>query len=146
MKTRLLPGLTLIEVLIVIGIVAALASIGIFVSMNLYHGYTLVSQRDQLVTLMQKARSQSLYNTNQASHGIYIAPTQFILFQGGSYLTRTPSYDEVVERDPVIIVSGHSEVVFEQLNAKLPTPVSITLAQDSRSMSIIINEEGAIIF
>src|SRR3989344_9280246 len=65
-----LTGFTLTEILVVVGIFALLMSFSLVVSLDIYRGDSFRAEQDFVISILQKARSQSINNINETSHGI----------------------------------------------------------------------------
>ncbi len=150
-------GFTLIEMLIVIGIMTSLGGVALVVSMNNYHAYAFRAERDTLVSLLQKARSQSMSNLclgasmscmNGRPHGVYISAGQYTVFQGQTYAARDSAIDEIYLMRGVDVMtrSGSlTEVVFAQLSGDVALPGYITfLNSDGHVSTTTITSQGAI--
>ncbi len=150
-------GFTLIEILIVIGIMTLLGGMALIVSMDNYHAYAFRAERDTLVSLLQKARSQSMSNiclgtagscTNGKTHGVYVSAGQYTVFQGPTYATRDTVVDEIypVRGVDVQKKSGSlTEVVFSQLSGDVLLPGYITLLNsDGHVSTTTITSQGSI--
>lgn len=150
-------GFTLIEILIVIGIMTLLGGIALIVSMDNYHAYAFRAERDTLVSLLQKARSQSMTNvclgvsgscTNGRPHGVNVSTGQYTVFQGQTYAARDAAVDEIYQVRGVDVKtkSGSlSEVVFAQLSGDVLNPGYITLLNsDGHVSTTTITREGEI--
>src|SRR5439155_93802 len=76
-------GFTLIEIMIAVGILAIIATLGLFVSFDFYKGYAFRSEKSIVVSTLQKARDESLSNINQTRHGVHFgaSPLQYIIFE-----------------------------------------------------------------
>ena len=93
-KTR--AGMTLAEVIVVMAILSIVAAISLAVSMDSYRGYAFRGDRDMLVAVLQKARSQAINNicrgsscTNGKPHGVHFAsPGQYVIFEGTDFADR----------------------------------------------------------
>ncbi len=140
-------GFTLIEVLVVVGIFILLASLGLFMSLDTYRGTSVRSERDMVVVLLEKARSQSMNNINQATHGFCFdnAGKNYAVFEGLNYAVAvnkefTPAGNITLAPD-----CSSGGVIFEQLSGSLVgSPVSLVLTQNSQSRTVSINSEGLI--
>ncbi len=149
-------GFTLIEVLIVIAILTLVLSLSMILSMDDYRGYSFRDERNKIIGLLEKSRSQAINNIcldiscdNGVSHGVYILNNTFTAFEGTSWSTRHPAQDEITEINKTITISGVNEVVFSQLSGDAtttPKTISdITLTDISGHNSVItINTEGNI--
>src|ERR1039458_2199647 len=70
-ESRTTNGFTLIEVLVVMGILAILSTMGYLITIDFYKSYAFNAERDTIVSLLQKARAASLSNINESPHGVY---------------------------------------------------------------------------
>lgn len=137
-------GFSLIEMLVVIALMAALAAIGLIAGLDSYQRYLFRSDLDTAAALLQKARSSALNNIGEASHGVYFGDTgKFVLFRGASYALRNPSYDLPIEKSKVVSASGLREVVFVPLSGETAGG-NIVLSDGARNVAITINNEGGI--
>ena len=154
-------GFTLLEVVIVMGILAIIFSMGIAVSFDFYRNYSFRSEKDTIISLLQKARSQSMNNINQVRHGVrFQNPLQYIVFECEPHeppcidyahantsrnMAISPSYGTTISNTPF-------DVVFDQLSGCLRStttacsadPVTITVSDGPKSYAITINSEGQI--
>ena len=137
-------GFTLIEILISVGILGVIFGASLFASLDLYRSYLFISQRNTLITMLEKARAQSQNGINGNAHGVEITPSNFILFSGESYGTRDTSLDVIFPVDDVIEKSGSSEVVFSAIDANVDAMHEIVLSDSKNSINFRINSEGGI--
>ena len=134
-------GFTLIEIVIVIAIVGFLAIFGIIIGADSYARYNFHSEEDIAVSLLQRARSESINNIGGVTHGIYFAdPADLILFSGSSY---AGSYELKIAKSQIVsydysACSGN-QVVFAQLSGKTAGCVI-----KINGKNITINNEGGI--
>ncbi len=160
MKSRntcsLVKGFTLIELLIAVAIFSVILGLGLIMSIDVYRGYSQRSERDVVVSLLQKARGMSLANIDQSRWGVCYAAPSYLIFKG-SY-TAGASTNEVFPVSAAVVLSGFpqcglgSEIVFDQLTGKLVPQLSpatsettITITQPGRpTQSVSVNNEGRI--
>ena len=145
-------GFTLIEVLVVMGILAILSTMGYLVTIDFYKSYAFNAERDTIVSLLQKARAASLSNINQSPHGVLLdaANSQYVVFQGtpGNSLDQDVSYSPGISRTDTL--STNHEVVFQQLTGNAldsngnPLNGNIILTEGNRSETISLNNLGQI--
>jgi prepilin-type N-terminal cleavage/methylation domain-containing protein len=144
-------GFTLIEIIIVVGLLAIIAGFGLFLSMDSYRGYVFHAEQNLAISVLQKARSQAIVNIDQQPHGVYLdlAGKQYIIFEGPTH-TSFPSTNIPV---PFISSSishsgmgGANEVLFNQLDASVSVVPSALHLSDSASHNsdINFNNEGQI--
>lgn len=155
-------GVTLIEVIMVISIVATVASMAIIVNMESYRGNNFRNTRDSIVSGLQHARALSINNvcyTTAASpctegkpHGIHINIdvngniSDYVIFQGTTYSptdTLNTSIDIGKNVTKAVSFTGLAEVSFEQLSGKT-TAGTITLTDGEKTSVISIGSEGQI--
>ena len=137
-------GITLVEILIAMGILAIILSLGYFIGFDFYRNYALHSEKDILLSVLRKTRSQALNNVNSTGHGVYIGNNSYTIFYGSSYVSRDSQYDENIREAPGIALSGLNEVVFAPLAATSTASSTIVLNNGQKSFFIDINYEGRI--
>jgi Tfp pilus assembly protein FimT len=136
-------GLTLIEILVVIGILIGLFAIGSLFDTSSLSRQTVSSEQAMLVSILQKARSRAMNNVDHVKHGVHIDPSsdQFVIFEGSSYVG-APT-DEEIPRNTSIVPSGATDAVFDQLSGN-SADASITLTQGPQAKTIDIKANGLI--
>lgn len=137
-------GFTLIEVVMVLGILGVVFALGLPVGIDAYRNYLLTSETRKLVSVLRRAEEFALSNKNEDSHGIFLEENNFVLFKGVSFGSREGAYDEDYPREPSISISGFTEIVFSQLSGKPSATATVVLSNGLTSQSIDINEEGTI--
>src|ERR1700690_15728 len=120
-------GITLIEVIVVIALVAIVSSFGLFISMDNYNDSSFRNERDLFISALMHARAQAMDNTcldtstvnctDGKEHGVYIdktgndVVTDYVIFQGATYNAEDPT-NEIIKANHYITSSGASEVDF----------------------------------
>jgi len=155
-------GMTLAEILIVIGILLLLGTLGLFISIQTYQGYAFRSDKDILISALQRARSQSVFNiclgtsttcTGGRPHGVKIDTLnkKIIIFQGLSYDlgpgrdANDQAQDFAINTNPNITYSGLNEVVFTQLSGDATAgQITLTDTTNNQEDRVNINSEGQI--
>lgn len=152
-------GFTLLEVLVVIGILTLVAGAGTFFGLESVRGNSFRNDRDMLVAVLQKARSQSTSNmcfgsgcSGGKSHGVRVESGQYVIFQGADWASRDSAVDEAISINTgTVTVSGPLgvvpyDVVFAQLSGDAnPATAEITVVDTAGHSSLIsINGEGRI--
>jgi len=150
-----------LEILIAITLLVIIMMLGLFISFDFYKSYAFRSERDIIVSVLQKARNQSLNNINQTRHGVHFEETPFLKYiifecplgtpQCTSY-TANPSTDIVIDSSYGIAITAPSlpfDVVFDQLNGSCVSsnctgPLTIIVSYDAKSYDISVNSEGQI--
>jgi len=140
-----LTGFTLIEITLVIALIIIIFGFGLTISFDSYRKDNLKAERDTLISVLQKARNESINNLNNTPHGFYFDGTDYILFDGSSYASRDASRDLKIVKNPSITIGGLTEIVFEQLDGNANPIGDITLSDGINPViSININQEGRI--
>ncbi len=137
-------GFTLVETVIVLGILGLVLVIGFPVGLDAYRNYLLSSETRNLVSILRRASELAFSNKNESNYGVYLDSSRFILFKGSSFVSRDTAFDEDYPREPSITVSGFTEIVFSQLTGKPNATATIQLSNSLTSQLIDINEEGVI--
>ena len=137
-------GFTLVEVIIVVGMMTVLALFTVVITAGSYTRNVLESERDSVVSFLWRARARAIHNINQTGHGLFITTSSYIVFQGNSYAARSSTLDEVFPKSGGITSSGLSEIVFQPPEGSSASTGTITLTNQAKSAMIIINGEGQI--
>jgi len=155
-KVKNNSGFTLVEVLITMGILGLAVGITAALTMNDYYGRDFRTERQLAVSLMQKARAQSIANINQSQfgHGLFIdiANNQYVLYEPVSDSTVPPDHgydgsasgnEEIKFFSVRVAHTGMTHVVFSPINGKADV-YGGDLSLDGVKSIISINEEGQI--
>ncbi len=141
----------MLEVLVVMGIFVLVSGFALLFSMDSFRGSTFQGDRDLLVSLLQRARAQSVSNmctavgcTDGKSHGVAVVGDTYVLFEGGSYATRTTAADSVFSSSQTVTRSGDTEVVFSQLAGTTTAQKVFTLNYGSLVSAITVEPNGRI--
>ncbi len=147
-------GFTLIEMLIVIGLIGIVSGYSVVMGLDGLRGDSYRAERDTIVILLQQARTEALNNIDESKHGVAFFPAahprSYVEFAGNSYLSvgRDTSKDTVVDAQyAVAFASGSpSEVVFDQLSGNTSFSGNIVLIDTQRQFSsnMTITSEGGI--
>ena len=134
-------GFTFIEILVVIAILGTLFAIGLLMSMEAYRGYSRRSDRDILVSALERARSSALANTNQREWGVCYDSTgpSYIIFSGSSYseaITKT-----TLPSSPGVALDTSGATAFSCLAGGI---IFAQLTGDTSDNSIVLTQ-GAVI-
>ncbi|MDP3741155.1 MAG: prepilin-type N-terminal cleavage/methylation domain-containing protein [bacterium] len=133
-------GFTLIEVIIGMGILATIAAFGLFISMDVYRGNSFHTERNIIISILQKARSRAVNNINQISHGVCFQSGNYVIFEGPTCPGTNP---ETFPRGSSVSSTWPSEIVFDQLTGNT-IGGSITITDGARTSIVTINNEGRI--
>ena len=155
--TGMCSGFTLIEILVVMGLMSCFATLALLMGVDSYRSYSFRADRDALATYLLRARAQAVNNVcledqgypckSGQAHGVLIDTdnAQYVLFQGTSSLFRNKNLDEYAPADSSIVRTGISEVVFTQLSGEA-TPTGDIMLRSSNGMisTTSVNSAGRI--
>ena len=124
-------GFTLMEVIIVVGLIGMIFGLTAFVSINSYRGSSFRNERDALIGVLGRARNQAMNNTclggctDSKPHGVHITVNDYTIFQGATYNSADP-LNEVIKKDSSISIQGlgttsFTDVIFTQLSGDIST-------------------------
>jgi len=136
-------GFTLIEIMVVLGLVGVIAALSVAVSFNSLGRSSVHTERDTLVSLLWVARTKSLANVDQSAHGVHIEANTFTVFTGDTYSASDPK-NRVTPRNTAISISGPSDIKFLQLTGDVAGAGTITLSGVGSTQTIEINDAGRI--
>lgn len=150
-------GFTLIEIVVAIGLITLIASIGLVVSMEYLRGRSAHSEEDVIVSLLQNARSQSLSNIDQVRHGVHFvsSPLRYIEFECPSSLPQCTAYtsssaDSVINSSYNVSIPSPAlpfDIIFGQLSGdcvNCASTTDITVNDGARDYVVSVNNEGQI--
>lgn len=137
-------GLTVLEILIIISIIAILASLTLPLGLDFYRSQQLETQSQGILQTLRRAQLKAMSQEGDSQFGVYITNDNYTLFKGNSYLARDAQYDEVFDLPIIINTSGRREIVFSKLEGKPNVTGSIILTNGRDTVTISINEVGRI--
>lgn len=139
-------GFTLVEMLVVVGLVAVLTVISLPIYTNLQVSTQLNETAAQLTQSVRVARERSLVRYNNSSHGVKFESDRYIIYQGESFATRQIGFDrEIMLAAPISLSPNFisSEVNFtKSFGLPSATGTIIVTHNVNGSRNIIINELG----
>jgi len=140
---RIRSGFTIVEIIVVLGILGILLVATAPVAWEFYQGIDLKSEYQNNLSYLKLARAYALANKNGSAHGVYFGEGGATVFQGSSYAGREQSRDQFFPRSPFVAIVGASEVVFGALSAT-SSVATVTLSNTRGSYNITTNTHGKI--
>jgi prepilin-type N-terminal cleavage/methylation domain-containing protein len=153
-------GFTLVEILVTTGILVLILSLGLFVSIDFFRSYSFRTEQNITVSVLQKARSQSMNNINQARHGVrFASPLKYIIFECDNSNPQCTDYGNADTSKDIILDPSYGstisspatefDVIFEQLSGSCVTSNCSTLLtiitnDNGKTHNITVNSEGQI--
>lgn len=135
-------GFTLLEILLVVGIIGVLIILTLPVGLDLYKNQQLEVNSRTILQTLRRAQLKAMSIESDANYGVYLSDESFILFKGSSYFGRDSQYDQVFDLPQAITISGMQEVVFTKLTGKPKSIGFININSDGKRRVININRMG----
>lgn len=137
-------GFSLLEIVIVIGILGLITAFVISPFTNFRNTQLLRVSAEDVLSTLAKARTKTLAGHNDSAYGVHFESNRLVLFAGETYNQNSP-YNEVITIHPLINVSnisltgGGSDLVFRRLTgaATKSGTVTLSLASDASVTKII---------
>lgn len=141
-------GFTLIEIIVTLGIMLTVLSLGTLMSLDAYRGYAFRSERSLLVSALLRARAEAMNNMGASAHGVCYASvsgTYYYLTFGGTVCDPSSPTNDRMQANSAISVTGNpsTTVVFTQLSGTT-TDTTMHLSDGVHAADIIINHEGTV--
>ena len=142
-------GFSLVELIIIIGMTAVIASIVLF-SFRGFANYQLIEKEaDVIQAFIDKSRIQAISSKNFADFGVRFATTSITLFQGSVYAASTTNFTynlpSGVQMSAISITGGGTDIYFENVTGEPNATGTITYRLTntaSTTKSIIIYGTG----
>lgn len=140
-------GFTLIEIMIAIGILALIASLGLAMDLSFLKSDILQAEQSIIVSGLEKTRSRSMNNMFASPHGFCYVSPNYVIFYGRLTCLPLSATDELIGSNITISDNPSSTfpavIVFSQL-AGTTTSATIHITDGLKSKDININYEGRI--
>ncbi len=139
-------GFTLLETLLVVAMTVVIATFSLPVYQNLQIANDLDAARRAAVTSLRRAEALAQAVDGDSRWGVRINAGTITLFQGASFTSRNPAFDEVTTYPATITPSGLMEVVFAKLTGLPQTTGTLTLASAAGTQTVSLNAQGMVDF
>ena len=152
MSLKYNKGFSFIEILVVIAVLAIIVLIVAAGLSSFYKSQTLNSAVNQVISLINQARSKTLSSEDASQYGLHFETSRIILFKGGSFIEFSPDNKEFVlpasvEIYDLFLNGGGSDLVFQRLTGQTDEDGTISLrlkAGASKTKIITIEPSGII--
>jgi prepilin-type N-terminal cleavage/methylation domain-containing protein len=138
-------GFTLIELLLVIALVLIISIPASSFYTRFINQMAVRDAREGLVGMFQEAQALSLSGKKNSSWGVRYEPSEIVLFRGDSFQDRDPAFDQTLDINSNVNISGFQETVFSRSSGhpdQAHPSIMIYWGNDQESFSL--NSEGAI--
>ena len=140
-ESRLISGITFIEIIIVVTIIAVLsATTAPFVSGFILRN-NLETAQDKVVSTIRKAQFYSMDGKNGSAWGICVRGTSIRLYRGDC---DSPDFSEDLDYSSTISIVGLDDTTFSKLRGGPSNALNITVSSSIDSVNIQVNQAGAI--
>ena len=136
-------GFTIVEIIVVLGILGILLVGTAPVAWEFYQGIDLKSEYQNYKAYLKLARANALANKNTSPHGVYFGEGGATIYQGANFAGRDQSKDQFFPKSVLVTVSGSSEINFTPLSGK-SSDATVTLTNPRGSFNINVNTQGKI--
>ena len=149
-------GFTLIEILLVIAVLIILLTMSIVALLPFQKQSDLQSSSQEIINALRRAQNRTLASENDSTFGVFIdtisSPHRYTLFQGTTYASRDPSFDEISLLSEsieffVVDLGGGDEIVFDRLEGTTSQPGDITIrlkSSPSQTKVVYIDALGVV--
>lgn len=150
-KIKNRDGFTLVEMLVVIGLISVIGTAFSFFDFKVFKEESLKSEVELLATTLETARERSLNSINNSTHGVAIYPNElnsYIIFEGKTYESSDKSKNVIIDSNYKLQLSPTSvrEILFEKISGSIVNSGNISIINSDGIVIEIINtnHEGAI--
>ncbi|MDO8265300.1 MAG: prepilin-type N-terminal cleavage/methylation domain-containing protein [Candidatus Parcubacteria bacterium] len=116
-------GITILELLIVMAIIAAMASFSVPATLDFYRSQQMQSDTKGILQALRETQSKAMSVESDSGFGIYFETARYISFKGDSYAGRDIAFDQIFNLAPTDALSGLKEIVFSKSEG-LPNEIS----------------------
>lgn len=147
MKNFYKNGMTVIELLVVIAVLGIIFSVVIPQFSKMRENQVLKSGVVDVLSSINKARSQTLASLNSSEYGVHFEPNLIVIFKGTDFSTRDTTKDETINIvTPAIMSSGTlalpANIFFNRLSGMPSTTGTVIVSTSSYSKIITISATG----
>lgn len=149
MNNFLSKGFTLMEILIVLGILMLIFLVAFPKFAEIRNNQVLKSGVEDIITSINKAKSQTLASLNSLEYGVHFSQNSVTIFPGDTYIAGS-SANEVIDIflpaniSSISLVGGVSTLHFSRLTGMPSTSGTITISNSTTSKTITISAAGAV--
>ncbi len=147
-------GLTLVEILVIIAILTAMAAQLTPKIVNFYNNYELDANAQELVQVVHLSQQRAMQSENSSAYSIHFVSGSggsFTLYRGTNYATRDTSYDEVHNLISSLslsyaIATSSNDINFSKIEGITGNTGSITISWPDGNLSktITVNPYGVV--
>lgn len=136
-------GFTLIEMILVIGIITIIMAIGVPIYLSLSNSSQLDAATDILAQDMYIAQTNSRSQKDDNSWGVNVAGQTITLFSGNNYAGRDNSRD-IVYNIPTSVAISPGQIIYSKLYGLPQSTAAFNLQNKDRTRSLQVNSKGMV--
>lgn len=143
-------GFTLLEMIIVVGILAILLTLS-FAAIQLFTGQVnLDTSSQQVLSTLQLARNRTLASTGEMQHGVHFETSKYVLFEGSTYDSMDPDNQEFNLSSVEIYeinITGGDDVVYDRIRGTTSNNGNVKIrltADNTKTETILVNSSGSV--
>ena len=126
-------GFTLLEIVIVLGVVMIIAAMAITSLGRFSKNAALDAARQDIITALHEARELTLSSKDATVYGVHVETDRVVRFTGALFATSTPSnvvylFDPRVRMVSLTFIGGGSDVIFRRLTGESNKSGAIVVA------------------
>ncbi|MDD4989394.1 MAG: prepilin-type N-terminal cleavage/methylation domain-containing protein [Candidatus Pacebacteria bacterium] len=134
-------GFSILEFLVVIAIFAIIASLTFTSFASLRQSKNLDTEALSLLSLLEKARADTLGSQGASQYGVHFETTKAVLFIGAAYVSGnssniTMTINPLMQISSISLTGGGSDIVFDRLSGKTAQSGTIILSLISTPTSL----------
>lgn len=137
-------GFSLFELIIVIALIAAIATFSVTLTDTAVRGQEFTRVRETIAQELTAARNDTVAGTRDAAWGVAFSSNAITRFQGTTFATRNATLDRATQFGNEVMISGASEIDFVRPAGTPTASTTILLSNGIRSARITVTETGAL--
>ena len=137
-------GFTLVELLLSVALISALAAISVPVYRTLISKNDLAIAASTFAQSTRRAQALSQAVDGDSTWGVSLQSGQVIIFKGVNYAGRDVNFDEIYNISTTIGFSGVTEIVFNKLTGEPVASGVTTLTNQSDTKTVTSNAKGMV--
>ncbi|MEK7180934.1 MAG: type II secretion system protein [Patescibacteria group bacterium] len=146
-KNNSQSGVTLLEILLVVGVIAIISAF----SLPVYESFKNKNDLSLGVTLsanaLRRASELAMASDGDSKWGVKFVTSSIIIFKGDNFASRDSNFDEKSDISSNILISDTSEVVFQKYSGLPLAETTTTFSASNGETAIIhVNLKSAIIY